>query len=230
MRPVKAGANTAIGYAHKKKIYQAEDENIGIKAAHRTELVGEAGLRTAYHRHKTAPYRRVSKLQQKSVRANAGLSYRQALYDNPELKKNVLARMWQKQKLKRQYAKAAREAKKSRHTGKGRRCHYGKDCRQHWQDDPAAPGSLCHYHSPAFGILPDCFCLCPHFPILVPEAWGAWRLPPIWRRTRTSTRQSFPIPNGKRIYRWRLAGWNPTAPAMTSTVITLAPSSMTLTC
>ena len=36
MRPVKAGANTAIGYAH-KKIYQAEDENIGIKAAHRTE-------------------------------------------------------------------------------------------------------------------------------------------------------------------------------------------------
>ena len=112
MRPVKAGANTAIGYAH-KKIYQAEDENIGIKAAHRTELVGEAGLRTAYHRHKTAPYRRVSKLQQKSVRANAGLSYRQALYDNPELKKNVLARMWQKQKLKRQYAKAAREAKKA---------------------------------------------------------------------------------------------------------------------
>lgn len=112
MRPVKAGANTAIGYAH-KKIYQAEDENIGIKAAHRTELVREAGLRTAYHRHKTAPYRRVSKLQQKSVRANAGLSYRQALYDNPELKKNVLARMWQKQKLKRQYAKAAREAKKA---------------------------------------------------------------------------------------------------------------------
>lgn len=112
MRPVKAGANTAIGYAH-KKIYQAEDENIGIKAAHRTELVGEAGLRTAYHRHKTAPYRRVSKLQQKSVRANAGLSYRQAIHDNPELKKNILARMWQKQKLKRQYAKAAREAKKA---------------------------------------------------------------------------------------------------------------------
>ena len=47
------------------------------------------------------------------MRANAGLSYRQALYDNPELKKNVLARMWQKQKLKRQYAKAAREAKKA---------------------------------------------------------------------------------------------------------------------
>ena len=65
LRPVKAGANTAIGYAH-KKIYEAEDENVGIKASHRSELVGEAGLRTAYHRHKTAPYRKAAKLQQKS--------------------------------------------------------------------------------------------------------------------------------------------------------------------
>ncbi len=112
MRPVKAGANTAIGYAH-KKIYQAENENVGIKAAHRTELVSESGLRMAYHRHKTAPYRRVAKLQQRSARANARLAYRQTLHDSPELKKNLLARMWQKQKIKRQYAKAAREAKKA---------------------------------------------------------------------------------------------------------------------
>ena len=112
MRPVKAAANTAVGYAH-KKIYQTEEENVGVKAAHRTELVGEAGARTLYHRHKTAPYRRVTKLQQKSARANTQLAYRQTLSDHPELKKNLLARMWQKQKLKRQYAKAAREAQKT---------------------------------------------------------------------------------------------------------------------
>lgn len=112
LRPVKAGADTAVGYAH-KKIYQAEDENVGIKAAHRMELAGEGGLRYAWHRHRTAPYRRVSRLQQRSAKANAGLAYRQTLHDNPELKKNVLARMWQKQKLKRQYAKAAREAQKT---------------------------------------------------------------------------------------------------------------------
>lgn len=112
MRPVKAGANMAVGYAH-KKVYQAEEENVGVKAAHRTELVGEAGVRTAYHRHKTAPYRRVTKLQQKTARANARAAYQQALQDNPALKKNLLARMWQKQKLKRQYAKAAREAQKA---------------------------------------------------------------------------------------------------------------------
>lgn len=69
--------------------------------------------RTLYHRHKTAPYRRVTKLQQKSARANAKLAYRQTLSEHPELKKNFLARMWQKQKLKRQYAKAAREAQKT---------------------------------------------------------------------------------------------------------------------
>ncbi len=51
---------------------------MGIKAARRTELVGEAGLRTAYHRHQTAPYRKAAKLQQKSAKANARLVYRQA--------------------------------------------------------------------------------------------------------------------------------------------------------
>ena len=117
MRPVKAGANMAIGYAH-KKIYQVEEENVGIKAAHHTELVSESGLRMAYHRHKTAPYRRVAKLQQKSAKANARFAYRQTLQDNPELKKNLLARMWQKKKIKRQYAKAAREVKKAGKIGR----------------------------------------------------------------------------------------------------------------
>ena len=70
LRPVKAGANAAIGYAH-RKIYQTEEENVGINAAHRTELAGEAGVRTLYHRHKTAPYRRVAKLKKISVRVQS---------------------------------------------------------------------------------------------------------------------------------------------------------------
>ena len=112
LRPVKAGANAAIGYAH-RKIYQAEEENVGIKAAHRTELAGEASVRTLYHRHKTLPYRRVTKLQKKSARMQSKVAYQQVLHENPQLKKNVFARIWQKQKIKRQYAKAAREAKKA---------------------------------------------------------------------------------------------------------------------
>ena len=118
LRPVKAGANAVTGYAH-KKIYEAENENVGIKAAHRTELVGEAGVRTVWYRHKTAPYRRVEKLQKKSVRAKANAAYRQVLHERSELKKNLLARMWQKKKLKRRYAKAAREAQKAGRLAKG---------------------------------------------------------------------------------------------------------------
>lgn len=111
-RPVKAGANAIVGYAH-KKLYEVEHENVGTEAAHRTEMTVEGGARIAYRRHKTAPYRKVSRLQRKTTAANAKAAYQQALQDNPQLKKSLLARAWQKQKIKRQYAKAAREAKRA---------------------------------------------------------------------------------------------------------------------
>ncbi len=117
LRPVKAGANIAGGVIH-RRVYQAEEENVGTKAAHRTEMVGEAGMRSAYHMHKTAPYRKVSKLQKKVTSANARVAYQKTLHDNPKLKRSLLSRMYQKQKLKRQYAKAAREAKRVGQTAK----------------------------------------------------------------------------------------------------------------
>lgn len=117
LRPVKKGANAAVGYVH-KKIYENEHENIGIEAAHRTEMVAEGGLRTLNHRRKTAPYRKVSRLQKKTTKARARAAYQQVLQENPQLKKNMLARMWQKQKIKRQYAKAAKEAKRAGQTAK----------------------------------------------------------------------------------------------------------------
>lgn len=117
LRPVKKGANAAIGYAH-KKIYENEHENIGIEAAHRSELVAEGGLRALNHRRKSAPYRKVSRLQKKASRASAKAAYQQVLHENPKLKSNLLARMWQKQKIKRQYAKAAREARRAGQTAK----------------------------------------------------------------------------------------------------------------
>ncbi len=99
LRPVKKGANAAIGYAH-KKIYENEHENIGIEAAHRSELVAEGGLRALNHRRKSAPYRKVSRLQKKASRASAKAAYQQVLHENPKLKSNLLTRMWQKQKSK----------------------------------------------------------------------------------------------------------------------------------
>lgn len=112
LRPAKGAAGMVAGYAH-KKVYQVENENVGIKAAHRTELAGESGIRKVYRLHKTAPYRKASNLQKKAAKTQANAAYRQLLHDNPELKKNALAKLWYKKKLKRQYAKAAREAQKA---------------------------------------------------------------------------------------------------------------------
>ena len=76
-------------------------------------MAGEAGARIAYRRHQTKPYRRVERLQKRSARARAKAAYHQTLQENPQFKKNIVSRMWQKRKLKRRYAKAAREAQKT---------------------------------------------------------------------------------------------------------------------
>ena len=112
LRPVKAGVNSAIAFGH-KKMFQVEHENVGVKAGHRGELIVETGVRRALRSHKTKPYRRVSKLQHKATKKSINLSYRQALEKNPKLKSNAMSRMWQKRKIKKQYAKAARAAQKA---------------------------------------------------------------------------------------------------------------------
>lgn len=112
MRPVKLGANAVIVNAH-RKIYQVEHENVGTKAAHRSELVLEGVARSAIRHNKTAPYKRVRALETKVSKQSAKLSYERVLHDNPKLRKNPAACMWQKRRIKRQYAKAAREAKKA---------------------------------------------------------------------------------------------------------------------
>ena len=112
LRPVKAGANAGIDYVH-KKIHQVEHENVGVEAAHKGALVVEGTLRKGWRLHKTRPYRRVAKLQRKATKRAIKLSYQQALHDNPKLKSNLLSRMMQKRKIKQQYAKAAREAKRA---------------------------------------------------------------------------------------------------------------------
>lgn len=86
---------------------------MGIEAAHRTELVAEGGLRALNHRRKTAPYRKVARLQKKTVKTRARAAYQQALHDTPKLQSNVFSRMWQKHRLKREYAKAARTARRT---------------------------------------------------------------------------------------------------------------------
>ena len=117
--PKKAGrrmVQTASAAVH-SKMYQVEEENVGTKAAHRTELATEATATMAAHaarvHHQTAPYKKVEKLQQQVNQANVNAAYRAAVRDNPELQTNNVKRFVQKQRIKRQYAKEYRKAQKA---------------------------------------------------------------------------------------------------------------------
>ncbi len=111
LKPIKAAAGMAGGMIH-NQIYRNEQENVGIQAAHRAELAGEAGLRYANRARKLAPYNKVKRLQGKTINAQAKAAYQKALADNPALKKKGLAKLAYKKRLKRKYAKAARDAYK----------------------------------------------------------------------------------------------------------------------
>jgi len=110
----KTGAG-AWYYAH-QKIHEVENENVGVEAAHQTELTGETTVRgTARfvkHRIRARPARRVRKWERRDIRAKTDLQYRTMAREHPELKDSALSRFLQKQRIKRQYQKKAREAAK----------------------------------------------------------------------------------------------------------------------
>ena len=112
---VKKAAAGAWYYAH-QKIHEVEQENVGVEAAHKTELAGEKAVRGASrfvkHRIQTRPTRRVAKWERRDIRAKADFEYRRMAQEHPELKGNAVSRFFQKQRIKRQYQKQAREAAK----------------------------------------------------------------------------------------------------------------------
>ncbi len=112
LRPVKLASNAAIINAH-RKIYQVENDNVSVKTAHRMELALEGGVRSALRFHKTAPYRKVAKLEKDAAKKAINLNYQKSLAENPKLRSNMFSRMAQKRKIKKEYAKAARESKKA---------------------------------------------------------------------------------------------------------------------
>jgi murein DD-endopeptidase MepM/ murein hydrolase activator NlpD len=109
---VRAGANKLH-----QKVTEVEKENAGVEGAHKLERAAEGVYRSgkrathsAYRFVKDRPYRTAAKLEKQAAKANSKLAYRTALNNNPKLKSNVISRMLQKRKIKREYAKAAREA------------------------------------------------------------------------------------------------------------------------
>ena len=114
-------AYTAAVLKVHQKIRETEADNVGVEASHKAEFAVERGagaaLRKRRHRLREKPYREVRKAQGRLAQANMDMAYQKILSENPELEKKALAKWIQKQKLKRKYAAAAREAAKEvKHT------------------------------------------------------------------------------------------------------------------
>ena len=115
---VKRFAHTAghgvHGFVH-GKLYEVEHENVGTEGAHRSELAAESvyrfgrrKLRKAIREH---PAKAVERAESKHIKATADYYYRKTVEEHPEMQEGgAVSRYLQKQKIKRQYAKQAREA------------------------------------------------------------------------------------------------------------------------
>lgn len=102
-----------------QKIREAERQNVAVEAVHKTEFATERAVGKLFRwnrqRLRTKPYREVRRAERQVTKANVNLTYQQLLKDHPELQKKALAKWIQKQKIKRKYAQAAREAEKTIH-------------------------------------------------------------------------------------------------------------------
>ena len=97
-----------------QKIHQVEEDNVGVESAHKMEERVEQLGALSYHHHqyqkKHQPYRMVRKLERKVQKANCDAAYQRALLEHPELEQKPFAKWIQKQRIKKEYAKAARKA------------------------------------------------------------------------------------------------------------------------
>ena len=110
-----------IVHAAHAKVHEVEQENVGVEAGHKGEVLTERGLaygkgkvRAAVHHHRTKPWRDAAKAEQASVKANADYLYQKALHNDPALAaSNPVSRFLQKQRIRRNYAKELRQAEKT---------------------------------------------------------------------------------------------------------------------
>ena len=113
--PLSRPAQEAGIFVH-NKIHSVEKDNSGVEGAHKSEeaaeRMGKYGVRKVkegYHSHKLKPYRKAAQAEKAAAKANANFHYHKALYENPQLSSNPLSRFMQKQKIRREYAKAAKK-------------------------------------------------------------------------------------------------------------------------
>ena len=104
----------AVGVKVHGKVSEVEDDNLGVKSAHQSEMAAEGTgrvIKAGIEHHKSTPYDKVSKLEVKAEKANTKLLFEKSLEENPELKKSSLSKYFQKKEIKKRYAAAYKATK-----------------------------------------------------------------------------------------------------------------------
>ena len=100
------------------KMYEVEQDNSAVEAAHRTEIVAESAIRHySHHRQSQAnkPFEKVSKLEHEANVADTKLHYEKTQQEHPEMKKqrSDMNKHYQKQNIKKEYAAARKSGSQS---------------------------------------------------------------------------------------------------------------------
>ncbi len=107
------GAATGVETAVHGKVHEAESDNVGVEAAHNTEIAAETGAKGTKSaishvksKVKDAPHERISKLEHKAEKANTKLLFERSMEENPDIRKSKIRKMQQKRGIKQRYAAA----------------------------------------------------------------------------------------------------------------------------
>ena len=112
---VHTAQTAAVGKLH-QKIREVEQDNTGVESAHKAEAVVERAAGRAYRirreRLRSRPYRAMKRAEKQAMMVERNTALKKLQEEYPQLQKKSLANWVQKQKIKRKYAAAAREASK----------------------------------------------------------------------------------------------------------------------
>ena len=111
-------AQALLAQTH-RQLRQAEQENVGVEAAHQFEQASETDIRAVRSLHRSnqlQPYRTTARFEKKADRTNINALYKKAVRDNPSLSSNPISRWQQKRANKRRYAiaKAGKRARQGK--------------------------------------------------------------------------------------------------------------------
>lgn len=118
MRGIQKVTNEGANIIH-GKVAQYEKDNSGVEASHKAEQSAERGFHYVMNHRKAKLQKRrekVAKLEKKQFRAETNFLYQKYLEENPQMQRTLLRKRMQKERIKREYAKAYKKGKAAKNT------------------------------------------------------------------------------------------------------------------